>query len=151
MDLKKNKYIIVEIIPTASTPERGIIIQISALKIEGLNLLDRFDYRLNEKKINIPDFCDIISYDKEMFTYKNSSNDIIKEFSSWIEDLPLLILDNQYTEKYLDIIPNPKYYILDYLNMGYQDQIIDKIIQKYELEPSNHIVDLLYEALIKEL
>ncbi len=34
--------------------------------------------------------------------------------------------------------------------MTYNDEIIDDIIEKYNLEPSNYIVDLLYEALIYE-
>ena len=34
--------------------------------------------------------------------------------------------------------------------MEYNDNIIDEIIKKYNLEPSNYIVDLLYEALIYE-
>ena len=43
-----NKYIIVELIPTATDPSRGDIIQLSALKIDNLNLVDRFDYRIND-------------------------------------------------------------------------------------------------------
>ena len=31
------------------------------------------------------------------------------------------------------------------------DLAIDKIISKYNLEPSNYIVDLLYEAIIQEI
>ena len=45
------KYIILELIPTASTKEKGDIIQLSALKLEDLNLIDRFDYTLVEEKI----------------------------------------------------------------------------------------------------
>ena len=37
MDLQKDKYIIVEVIPTNSDPEKGIIAQISALKLDGVN------------------------------------------------------------------------------------------------------------------
>ena len=54
---ENKKYIILEIIPTAISPEKGPIAQLSALKLEGLNLIDRFDYRLNEK----------IIYNKDMF------------------------------------------------------------------------------------
>ena len=43
------KYIILELIPTKSIG--GDIIQLSALKIDDLKLIDRFDYRLNEDKI----------------------------------------------------------------------------------------------------
>ena len=37
-----------------------------------------------------------------------------------------------------------------YLNMEYSYDIFDKIIEKYKIEPSNYLVDVLYEALIFE-
>ena len=43
LNLEKDKYIIVEIIPTHSKAEKGTIAQISALKLEGLKLIDRFE------------------------------------------------------------------------------------------------------------
>jgi len=44
MDLNKEKYIILEIVPTAVDPKKGDIAQLSALKIDGIKLVDRFDY-----------------------------------------------------------------------------------------------------------
>ena len=38
MDLQKDEYIIVEVIPTHSDSEKGIIAQISALKLKGIKL-----------------------------------------------------------------------------------------------------------------
>ena len=55
VDLKRDKYIIVEIIPTNSNSDKGFIAQISALKLEGIKLLDRFDYRVEEKLIESND------------------------------------------------------------------------------------------------
>ena len=49
MDLNKERYIILEIIPTKVLG--GDVAQLSALKINGVKLEDRFDYRLNEDKI----------------------------------------------------------------------------------------------------
>ena len=144
------KYVILEIIPTASNPEYGDVIQLSALKIDNLNLIDRFDYRLNEEHIPLTDMVTMISYDKDKFVYKDSTEDIMKSFKHWIEDYPLLILNNSYTLAYLKDIPNIKKDIGTYLNIPYTDEIIDNIMEKYKLEPSNYIVDLLYEALIYE-
>lgn len=143
------KYIIVEIIPTSSKKSTGDIVQLSALKINDLNLIDRFDYRLNEDKIKIPDLLKIISYDKESFKYVDSSDIILSDFKKWIEDYKLLIIDNPYTLSYLEEIVN-KESILKHLNLTYSDDVIDVIMKKYNLEPSNYIVDLLYEALIYE-
>lgn len=142
------KYIILELIPTRLS--NGEIVQISALKIDGLKLLDRFDYRLKLDMISNPDILRIISYDKDKFKYLSSSNRIMNKFKKWIEDYDLLIIDNLYTENYLSDIENKKESIFKYLNMTYSDDIIDKIIDKYKIEPTNHIVDILYEALIFE-
>lgn len=151
MDLNNTKYIVLELIPTSLNPEKGLIIQLSALKLDGLKLLDRFDYRLKEELNPYPQMVEMFSYDKDSFTYKDTKEEILNDFTKWTEDLPLLILDNQYTPKYLATLNNKQESILKYLNEEYQDDIIEKIINKYNLEPSNYIVDLLYEALIKEL
>ena len=144
------KYIILELIPTASTKEKGDIIQLSALKLEDLNLIDRFDYRLVEEKIPLTELKEMISYDKDKFIYKNNTEEILEEFKNWSEDLPLLILNNSYTLDYLKDLNNTKKDISDYLKIPFSDDIIDKIIEKYKLQSSNYIVDLLYEALIYE-
>lgn len=151
MELLKSKYIIVEIIPTSSNPSTGDIIQISALKLDGLSLLDRFDYRLDKNKLPIPEMLPWISYDEELFTYKDNAKTILEEFANWSEKLPILILDETYTLAYLSSLSNQLIPILSFLDETYSTDIIDKLIIKYKLEPSNYIVDLLYECLIQKL
>lgn len=151
MDLKNKKYIIVEIIPTASTPEKGEIIQISALKLDGINLLDRFDYRLEENKLPIPEMISWIDYDKDSFTYIDDAKKLLIEFKNWSKELPILILDEIYTPKYLNDLKNELVPILPIIEEVYSEDIIDKLIDKYQLEPSNYIVDLLYECLIQKI
>ncbi len=142
------KYIILEIIPTAT--KDGDVVQLSALKIHDLELIDRFDYRLNENKIPYRDLVKMISYDKDKFIYKNSTKKIMSAFKKWCKNYDLLIIDNSYTLNYLGELNNKKESVFKYLNMEYNDNIIEQVIEKYKLEPSNHIVDLLYEALIYE-
>lgn len=142
------KYIILEIIPTKV--KDGDIAQLSALKINDLTLEDRFDYRLDEDKINIPDIIEMIDYDKDNFKYVKRTSTIINKFKKWIEDYDLLIIDNLYTNNYLEGINNKKESIFKYLNMEFSDDVIENIMVKYNLVPSDHIVDLLYEALIYE-
>lgn len=142
------KYIILEIIPTAT--KDGDIVQLSALKIHDLKLIDRFDYRLNENKIPYYDLIKMISYDKDKFIYKNSTKKIMSAFKKWCKNYDLLIIDNSYTLNYLDSLNNKKESVFKYLNMEYNDNIIEDVIKKYKLEPSDYIVDLLYEALIYE-
>ena len=151
MNLLNEEYVILEIIPTAIHPSKGDIIQLSALKIKGIQLQGRFDERLNERLIAIEDFKDLISYDKDSFTYKESTKEILEDFSKWIGDLPLLIIDNAYTENFLESIPNKKESIFNYLDTKYNDNIIEELIKKYNIEPTNYIVDILYESLIKHL
>ena len=142
------EYIILEIIPDRL--KNGNIIQLEALKIKNLKLVDRFDIRLNEDLIPLDSLKEIVSYDKDKFIYKDTKEEIISEFKNFIEDIPLLILNNEYTNNYLEEIENKKIDITSLLNMEYSDDLIDKIIEKYKLQPSNYIVDLLYEALMFE-
>lgn len=151
MDLNKDSYIILEIIPTGRSKDKGKLIQLSALKLDGLKLVDRFDYRMNEDNIEIKDFIDMISYDKNSFIYKDTTEEILDDFKKWAKNLPLLIMDNDYTINFLEDLDNKKESIFKFLEMEYSDNVIDEVISKYELEPSNYIVDLLYEALIKHL
>ena len=92
----------------------------------------------------------MINYDKDNFKYVKRTSTIIRNFKKWIEDYDLLIIDNLYTENYLKDIKNEKESVFKYLNMEFSDNIIEKIMDKYSLVPSNHIVDLLYEAIIYE-
>lgn len=150
MNLQKDNYIIVEIIPTHSKKEKGFIAQISALKLKGIELQDRFDYRVEEKLIENEDLKRMIQYDKKNFTYVNNKYFILEKFKQWSKNYPLLLIENTYTLSYLEELENKKELIYPYLHMEYSLDIFDKIREKYNLEPSNHLVDLLYEAIIYE-
>lgn len=149
-DLEKKEYVIVEIIPTHPDPKRGQIAQLSALKLKGLTLLDRFDYRLREDLIENIYIREMIDYDKDSFTYKDSSEEIIKDFKKFINRDLLLIIDNDYTKDYLSVYKNAKESVFKYLNTCFYDDVFNELIEKYHLEKSNYIVDLLYESLIYE-
>ena len=144
------EYIILELIPTTSKKETGKIIQIQALKLNNLKLLDRLDIRLDESNITNPDLLAMISYDKENFTYFQDEEKLLETFKNFISDLPLLIIDNEYTKDYLKDFTNLKESIFKYLNLELTDDVFTNLINKYHLEPSNNLVDLLYEGLIYE-
>lgn len=150
MDLQKDKYIIVEIIPTHSDSEKGIIAQISALKLNGIKLEDRFDYRVTNKFIDNEDLKQMISYDKDMFTYVDNKYFIIEKFKQWAKDYPLLLIEDSYTKNYLKELANAKELVYPYLQLDYSLDIFERIMKKYSLEPSNHLVDIIYEAIIYE-
>ncbi len=150
MDLQKDKYIIVEIIPTHSNSEKGLIAQISALKLEGIKLKDRFDYRVTNKYIENQDIKDMISYDKKMFNYVNNPVFIKEKFKQWSKGYPLLLIEESYTKDYLKDLKNKKELVYPYLNLDYTLDIFERIKKKYSLQPSNHLVDLIYEAIIHE-
>ena len=150
MDLQKDKYIIVEVIPTHSDSRKGFIAQISALKLQGIKLLDRFDCRVEDKFIENEDLKNMISYDKEMFTYVNNIYFIPEKFKQWAEDYPLLIIEKNYTPRYLEELKNSKELIYPYLHLESSEDVFIRIMNKYHLEPSNHLVDILYEAIIYE-
>ena len=148
--MDNKEYVIVEIIPSSISPLTGDILQISALKLKGLNLIDRFDYRVNLDSIENIDLRNMISYDDDKFNHCDNGKDILSKFTDWTSNLDLLIIDNEYTKNYLTNINNNMESIFKYLDMTYSDDVIDKVVDKYNLEYSNYIVDLLYEALIYE-
>ena len=150
MDLQKDKYIIVEVIPTHSDPEKGFIAQISALKLDGIKLEDRFDYRVENRFLENEDLKEMIKYDKEMFTYVDNIYFIIEKFKHWAKDYPLLLIENTYTLDYLKELNNKKEIVYPYLELENTQDVFNKIMKKYNLKPSNHLVDLIYEAIIYE-
>ena len=150
MNLEKDNYIIVEVIPTHSKADKGTIAQISALKLEGLKLLDRFDYRLKDELIENKDLRGMLQYDKKSFTYVDNPYFILEKFKSWAQEFPLLILEDDYTLDYLKEMNNKKELIYPYLEMEHSYDVFHQIMKKYHLEPSDHLVDLLYEAVIYE-
>ena len=100
------EYIIMELIPSHSNEDKGIIVQIQALKLNGLELFERFDYRVNESLVNNPDLLKMISYDKDMFKYTDTEEELIRDFKKFIGKDKLLIIDNFYTRGYLKNIKN---------------------------------------------
>ena len=144
----KGKYIILEIVPSHSKSEFGYIVQLQALKLDGLKLIDRFDYRVIDELVLNKELLQMISYDKDKFNYTENKDAILLEFVKWSDGLKLLIIDNDYTIDYLKGLPNEKESIFKYLNTEYSDLVIENLINEYHLTPSNNIVDLLYEALI---
>lgn len=150
IDLQKEKYIIVEVIPTHSDCEQGFIAQISALKLDGIKLEDRFDYRVDDKFIENDYLRELIQYDKKQFTYVNNIYFIIEKFKQWAKDYPLLLLEEEYTKKYLSEMDNHKELVYPYFDLEFDNEIFNKIIDKYQLQHTEHLVDLVYEAIIYE-
>ncbi len=148
MNLYKDKYIIVDIIPTHSDSNKGFIAQLSALKLDGIKLLDRFDYRVKDELIGIPDIMNLMTYDKDQFTYVDNIYFIIEKFKRWAEDYPILLMEENYTPGYLSELDNKKELIYPYLDMEYSLDIIERIMDKYKIEKTPHLVDILYEAII---
>ena len=150
MDLLKDKYVIVEIIPTHSKSEKGIIAQLSALKLEGLKLLERFDYRVEDHFIENQDLRNLIQYDKDQFTYVNNVYFILEKFKHWAKDLPLILVDDTYTLDYFKELSNQKELVYPYLDIEKGSDSFMEMMEKYGLKPSDYIVDLVYESIIFE-
>ena len=142
------EYVIVEIIPSHSQANFGFIVQLQALKIKEDIIVDRLDLRLDESLINNYDLLRMTSYDKDMFKYTKKRNTILEDFKEFIGNDKLLIIDNLYTEDYLSEIENKKESVFKYMGLEYTEDIFDVIMEKYNLVPTNHLVDLLYEALM---
>ena len=150
MELENKKYIIVEIIPTHSQSDKGFIAQISALKLNGLQLEDRFDYRVEDNLIENNDLKNMIQYDKKSFTYVNNKYFMIEKFKQWSKGYPLLLLEESYTRNYLSELDNDMELVYKYLDLEYGLDVFDRIMKKYNLKPRDHLFDLIYESIIFE-
>ena len=150
MNLLKDKYIIVEIIPTALTKDKGQIVEMTALKLDGIKLVDRFNYRLSKDKVLLKEFLDMCNYDDESFIYLDESSNILSKFREFASDLPILIIDNTYTLNYLDDFGNDMELVFPYLDLELSDSVIQDMINKYNLQESNYMVDLVYDAIISK-
>ena len=109
-------------------------------------------HKINDDVDNLKQKISNYYSDRKKDKIKNieDCDEIIDNFKKFIEDYKLIIIDNGYTELYLKDIDNKKEYINDYLNIPYTENMIDELIKKYNLEPSNYIVDLLFESMINE-
>ena len=144
------EYVIVEIIPSHSKAYFGFIVQLQALKVKDDMIIGRLDLRVDESLVNNYDLLNMTSYDKEMFKYTKKRNTILEDFKEFIGDDILLIIDNDYTRDYLSEIANKMESVFKYMGMEFTEDAFDKMIAKYNLVPSNHLVDLLYEGLMFE-
>lgn len=149
MNFLKDKYIILEIIPTTSNKDSGDIVELTALKMDGMKLIDRFNYRLNKDKVLIKEFLEMCNYDNDEFIYLDNSKDILNKLREFVGNLPLVLINDTYTLNYLEDFPNKKELIFPYLELEYNDSVIQNMINKYGLEESNYLVDLVYEAIIR--
>ncbi len=147
MNLAKDEYIIVEVIPTRL--KDGDIVELTALRIKDLKLIDRFNYRLNKDKIDIKEFLEMCSYDDDSFEYCDDTKSIIDAFKEWCKDTTIITIDDTYTNNYLNDLTNKKELVFPYLELENDSEVIQNMINKYKLEESNYLVDLVYEAIIR--
>ena len=89
------------------------------------------------------------NYDDEDFIYLDNSMDILDKLKDFAEDLPLVLIDNTYTFNFLDDFTNKKELVFPYLELEFNDSVIQNMIDKYSLEASNYLVDLVFEAIIR--
>ena len=86
---------------TSSDSKKGIIAQLSALKLDGIKLIDRFDYRIDEKLVNNKDDRKMISYDKDNFIYTDNPDLILSEFKNGVVIYQLCLLKRTILKKVL--------------------------------------------------
>ena len=48
------------------------------------------------------------NYDDDSFTYKDNTDEILDSLKEFVEDLPLILIDNTYTLNYLENFSNNK-------------------------------------------
>ena len=110
-------------------------------------------YISENKKDNLVNNITVLNtmkYDCDMFKYVFDTDTMMNDFKTFVGDYNIFIVEDSYTLDYLSYLDNKMELIYPYLNMEYSLDVFDKIIDKYNLEFSNHLVDLIYEAIIYE-
>ncbi len=134
--------ILLELIPSKS--KDGDIIQIEALDIKNNEIIKRLNIRylvphLDQKLI------DMVSYDKDDHIYLDSTESMLKALKDFAKDKTIYIMDNSYTKDYLKEFSTS--FIEDFLSEE-KENFLERMIKKYNIEPTNYIVDILYESII---
>lgn len=141
-----DKYVIVEIIPTTRFKNTGDIAQLCAIKCDN-DIISNLNLRLELEKIQIPDILNMINYDIDKFEYLSTTNKIINKFKKFIKDYKLIIIPNEYTIDYLSDLDNEKISICEILKIKFSDNLINDIIDKYNLNSNDEIVEVMYKAI----
>ena len=92
----------------------------------------------------------MISYDKDNFIYTDNPDLILSEFKKWSGDLPIMLIEKDYTKEYLASLNNKMELVYPYLEVEYNYDVFNTIMNKYQIEASNYLVDIIYEAIILE-
>ena len=127
-----DKYVIVEIIPTTRFKNTGDIAQLCAIKYDN-DITSNLNLRLELEKVQIPDILNMINYDIDKFEYLSTTSKIINKFKKFIKDYKLIIIPNEYTIDYLSDLDNEKISICEILKIKFSDNLINDIIDKYNL------------------
>lgn len=134
--------ILLELIPSKS--KDGDIIQIEALDIKNNEIINRLNIRYLAKNLD-QKLIDMISYDKEDHIYLDSNEEMLKALKDFANDKTIYILDNSYTKEYLKEFNTS--FVEDFLSEE-KENFLERMIKKYNIQPTNYIVDILYESII---
>ena len=137
-----NEGILLELIPSKS--KDGDIIQIEALDIKNNEIIKRLNIRYLAKNLD-QKLIDMISYDKNDHIYLDSTEEMLKALKDFAKDKTIYIMDNSYTRDYLKEFNTS--FIEEFLDEE-KDGFLERMINKYNIKPTNYIVDILYESII---
>lgn len=134
--------ILLELIPSKN--KDGDIIQIEALDIKNNQVINRLNIRYLAKNLD-QKLIDMISYDKDDHIYLDSIEAMLKALKDFAKDKTIYIMDNGYTKDYLKEFNTS--FIEEFLEEE-KDGFLERMIKKYNIKPTNYIVDILYESII---
>ena len=61
-----------------------------------------------------------------------------------------MLIEKDYTKEYLASLNNKMELVYPYLEVEYNYGVFNTIMNKYQIEASNYLVDIIYEAIILE-
>lgn len=99
---KMTQYILLDFETTGLSPEKDEIIEIGALKMEGFEVIGRYEQLTKPSKPIPKAIIELTGITNEMVEDKPLFSDIAKDFADFLEDLPIVAHNSQMEQSFLD-------------------------------------------------
>ena len=101
--LSLDKYVVFDLETTGLYPNSGdSIIEIGAVKLENGEIIDRFDELINPGILLSDEIINITGINNEMLKDKRSELDVVKDFMTWVGDLPMVAHNARFDISFMD-------------------------------------------------
>ena len=174
LTMTEETYVVFDLETTGLYPNSGdTIIEIGAVKLKDGKIIDRYDELINPNKLLSDEIINITGINNEMLIDKRNEESAIKDFMSWVGDLPMVAhnakFDVSFIEKALTRynLDNLSNIVIDtlglsrYLESSERYHNLATLVKRYDIpwdENKHHRADydsegtaLIFDKMLKKL